>query len=256
MTNRPRRCSHGRRRSAADRNHLRHAQRQGGDLCHRRSISIERGAPLPLMISGTITDASGPHPLRPDHRGVLELGASRRSPLADRPQLRAGARDAAALRRGAGAPRRLPGELLSQRRPARTPSASTTSTRRKRPGICGEFARSGLVNIVGGCCGTTPDHIRRHRDRPSTESRRARRADRAALAGCPASSRSIIDARHSASSTSASAPTSPARPSSASLIKAGDYTAALAVARQQVESRRPDHRRQHGRGHARLRRRR
>lgn len=23
-----------------------------------------------------------------------------------------------------------------------------------------EFARSGLVNIVGGCCGTTPDHIR------------------------------------------------------------------------------------------------
>jgi 5-methyltetrahydrofolate--homocysteine methyltransferase len=24
----------------------------------------------------------------------------------------------------------------------------------------GEFARAGLVNIVGGCCGTTPDHIR------------------------------------------------------------------------------------------------
>ena len=24
----------------------------------------------------------------------------------------------------------------------------------------GEFARSGFVNIVGGCCGTTPDHIR------------------------------------------------------------------------------------------------
>ena len=24
----------------------------------------------------------------------------------------------------------------------------------------GEFARSGLVNIVGGCCGSTPDHIR------------------------------------------------------------------------------------------------
>jgi 5-methyltetrahydrofolate--homocysteine methyltransferase len=22
-----------------------------------------------------------------------------------------------------------------------------------------EFARDGLVNIVGGCCGTTPDHI-------------------------------------------------------------------------------------------------
>ncbi|MCC6983951.1 MAG: homocysteine S-methyltransferase family protein [Bauldia sp.] len=27
-----------------------------------------------------------------------------------------------------------------------------------------EFARSGLVNIVGGCCGTTPDHIRAFAD--------------------------------------------------------------------------------------------
>ena len=23
-----------------------------------------------------------------------------------------------------------------------------------------EFAREGLVNVVGGCCGTTPEHIR------------------------------------------------------------------------------------------------
>jgi 5-methyltetrahydrofolate--homocysteine methyltransferase len=27
-------------------------------------------------------------------------------------------------------------------------------------GMLGEWARSGLVNILGGCCGTTPDHIR------------------------------------------------------------------------------------------------
>ena len=26
--------------------------------------------------------------------------------------------------------------------------------------IVGEFAEAGLVNILGGCCGTTPDHIR------------------------------------------------------------------------------------------------
>ena len=25
--------------------------------------------------------------------------------------------------------------------------------------IIGEFAQSGLLNIVGGCCGTTPEHI-------------------------------------------------------------------------------------------------
>ena len=27
-------------------------------------------------------------------------------------------------------------------------------------GLLEEFAASGLVNIVGGCCGTTPDHMR------------------------------------------------------------------------------------------------
>ena len=26
--------------------------------------------------------------------------------------------------------------------------------------LVGDFARSGFVNIIGGCCGTTPDHIR------------------------------------------------------------------------------------------------
>jgi 5-methyltetrahydrofolate--homocysteine methyltransferase len=26
--------------------------------------------------------------------------------------------------------------------------------------LLGDFAQSGFVNIVGGCCGTTPDHIR------------------------------------------------------------------------------------------------
>ena len=26
--------------------------------------------------------------------------------------------------------------------------------------IIGEFARAGLLNLVGGCCGTTPAHIR------------------------------------------------------------------------------------------------
>jgi len=26
--------------------------------------------------------------------------------------------------------------------------------------LVGDFAREGFVNIVGGCCGTTPEHIR------------------------------------------------------------------------------------------------
>ena len=31
---------------------------------------------------------------------------------------------------------------------------------RQRSGLLGEFAQAGLVNIAGGCCGTTPEHIR------------------------------------------------------------------------------------------------
>ena len=27
-------------------------------------------------------------------------------------------------------------------------------------GLLEEWARDGLINIVGGCCGTTPEHIR------------------------------------------------------------------------------------------------
>ena len=43
--------------------------------------------------------------------------------------------------------------------------------------LLGEFARDGLVNVVGGCCGTTPDHIARDRRRG-----RGRRAARGAAA--------------------------------------------------------------------------
>jgi 5-methyltetrahydrofolate--homocysteine methyltransferase len=39
--------------------------------------------------------------------------------------------------------------------------------------VVGEFASQGWINIVGGCCGTTPDHIRaiatemkKHQPRP------------------------------------------------------------------------------------------
>ena len=37
---------------------------------------------------------------------------------------------------------------------------TTISTPAMTSGFLKEFAQSGLVNIVGGCCGTTPAHIR------------------------------------------------------------------------------------------------
>ena len=56
-----------------------------------------------------------------------------------------------------------------------------------------DFAVSGFVNIVGGCCGTTPDHIRaiaeqvvgdRHRERfrQPTDARRSSRRTRSSPA--------------------------------------------------------------------------
>ena len=58
-----------------------------------------------------------------------------------------------------GAHRRHLRQRLSQRRPAQR-----IRRVRREPGVHGRAARrvrrSGLVNIVGGCCGTTPEHIR------------------------------------------------------------------------------------------------
>ena len=80
--------------------------------------------------------------------------------------------------------------------------------------ILGEFADAGFVNIVGGCCGTTPAHIAAIAD--AVAGIAAAHACRASphACSCRASSRSRSPTT-SRSSTSASGPTSPARPSSA-----------------------------------------
>ena len=56
--------------------------------------------------------------------------------------------------------------------------------------LLGEFAEAGLVNIVGGCCGTTPDHIRAIAARRRRQG--AARDPEASRRGCgsPASRRS------------------------------------------------------------------
>ena len=51
--------------------------------------------------------------------------------------------------------------MLSERRACRTRSANTTRRRAETAELFREFATSGFVNIVGGCCGTTPEHIAR-----------------------------------------------------------------------------------------------
>ncbi len=175
----------------------------------------ERGVRVPVMISGTITDLLRPHAVGPDAGGVLELGAPRRAAL-DRPQLRARRQGDARPYRRDRARRRYAGLRLSECRPA-----ERVRPLRREPGRHGRTCsasspHAGLVNIVGGCCGTTPEHIRAI---AAAVAGQKPRADRPRCSAVPAAVRArAVHARRprSRSSMSASAPTSPARPNSAS----------------------------------------
>ena len=110
-----------------------------------------------------------------------------------------------------------------------------------------EFVDSGLVNIVGGCCGTTPDHIRmiaeyvaEHRPRPLPEPGAEQPAADAELETGPASHFSGLEPLTIDRSTGfvmigeRTNVTGSAR--FAKLIKANDYETALDVAISQVRN--------------------
>ncbi len=98
----------------------------------------------------------------------------------------------------------------------------------------GEFAETGLINIVGGCCGTTPEHIsaiaeavRTKAPRTVTEAKPFLR-----LSGLePFTLTPEIPFVNVGERTNVTGSAKFRK-----LVTAGDYTAALAVAREQVES--------------------
>ena len=134
-----------------------------------------------------------------------------------------------------------------------TRSASTTSSRSRPRRSLRDFAASGFVNIVGGCCGTTPDHIaaiaRRRRGRRAAACGRADlpRADpvqRPRGADDPARRQLPDDRRaHQRHRLDEVRP-----PDHRRRLQRGGRRRPRAGAR-----RRQHPRRQHGRGHARLR---
>ncbi|WP_445492400.1 methionine synthase [Rhodopseudomonas sp. RCAM05734] len=100
--------------------------------------------------------------------------------------------------------------------------------------LIGEFAQSGLVNIVGGCCGTTPDHIAAiakavapHKPRvvPVIEPR-LRLSGLEPFDLTPAIPFVNVGERTNVTGSA----------KFRKLVTAGDYTAALQVARDQVEN--------------------
>ena len=114
------------------------------------------GARLPVMISGTITDASG-RTLSGQTAEAFWYSLRHVEPFAIGLNCALGAKE---LRPHVEAISQIADTFVSAHPNAGLPNAfgGYDETPEQTAAILGEFARSGLVNIVGGCCGTTPAH--------------------------------------------------------------------------------------------------
>lgn len=113
---------------------------------------------LPVMISGTITDASG-RTLSGQTTEAFWYAVRHAHPLSIGLNCALGA---AALRPYIQELSRIADTYVSAHPNAGLPNAfgEYDETPDEMASIIREFAEDGLINIVGGCCGTTPDHIR------------------------------------------------------------------------------------------------
>ncbi len=116
-----------------------------------------RGARLPVMVSGTITDRSG-RTLSGQTAEAFYLSVAHARPLSVGFNCALGA---AELREHVEALARIADCFVSTHPNAGLPNAFAEydETPEHMANLIGEFARSALVNLVGGCCGTTPAHI-------------------------------------------------------------------------------------------------
>ncbi|TZF91015.1 homocysteine S-methyltransferase family protein [Cognatilysobacter lacus] len=116
-----------------------------------------RGARLPIMISGTITDASG-RTLSGQTAEAFWYSVRHARPLAIGLNCALGAKD---LRAYVDILAQVADTHVSTHPNAGLPNAfgGYDETPEDMALVIGEFARAGLVNFVGGCCGTSPAHI-------------------------------------------------------------------------------------------------
>jgi len=100
--------------------------------------------------------------------------------------------------------------------------------------ILEDFASAGFVNLVGGCCGTTPDHIRHVAQHVRGK---APRVPAAREPVCRLSGLEPLNVTRQLNFVNVGERTNITGSAKfKDLIKAGDYNAGLAVARQQVDS--------------------
>jgi len=116
------------------------------------------GITLPIMISGTITDASG-RTLSGQTTEAFWNSVRHADPFMIGLNCALGAED---LRPYVAELSRVADTLVSAHPNAGLPNefGEYDESPEHMAGVVGEFISSGLVNLVGGCCGTTPDHIR------------------------------------------------------------------------------------------------
>ncbi len=119
-----------------------------------------RGARLPIIVSGTITDASG-RTLSGQTPAAFWNSVRHVKPLAVGLNCALGA---ALMRPYIEELSRIADTFVSCYPNAGLPNPMSDTGYDESPEqtsrMIAEFARSGFVNIVGGCCGTTPAHIR------------------------------------------------------------------------------------------------
>ena len=192
----------------------------------------ETGRTLPIMISGTITDASGrtlsgqtveAFYISVSHMPILSIGLNCALGAEEmRPHLEnlSGISDCfVSAYPNAGLPNEF-GEYDQE------PEEMRNYIR--------EFASSGLVNMIGGCCGTTPDHIKLMAEAVAEvpPRQRSKRSEYAMLSGLePLVIRPETNFVNVGERTNVTGSRKFAR-----LIKSGDYDEALSVAQHQVEA--------------------
>ena len=117
----------------------------------------ERGVRLPVMISGTITDASG-RTLSGQTPEAFWNSVRHAQPLAIGLNCALGAKE---LRPHVEELARIADTLVSAHPNAGLPNAMAEYDEppAETAAYIREWAEAGWLNITGGCCGTTPEHI-------------------------------------------------------------------------------------------------
>jgi 5-methyltetrahydrofolate--homocysteine methyltransferase len=195
-----------------------------------RAVYDEVGFELPIIVSGTITDASG-RTLSGQTTEAFWNSIRHAKPLVVGLNCALGGKQ---LRPYIEELARIADTYVCAYPNAGLPNAfgEYDETAEETAEILREFAASGFLNMLGGCCGTTPEHIRAIKNavegmavRPVPEIARACRLS--GLEPLTIDSNSLFVNVGERTNVTGSA-------KFRKLIEAGDYAAAVDVARQQV----------------------